>query len=172
MHRPLIPLLLSYLSGLITGYYISIPRAALLSLILLLLLLYIITITIKKTRLSFYLPFIIFNLLGILFLSSTLSSPLPPDHITHHITKEKVVLEGILYKPPEISLEKTKLYLKIGKIIRNDNIINVNGYLLVTVKGLLNIFNYGDRIRFSARIRHPRNFNNPGGFDYRTYLAL
>jgi len=172
MHRPLIPILVSYLFGLITGYYISIPRTALLSLILLLLLLYSITITIKKTKLSFYLPLLIFNLLGILFLRSTLSPPLPPDHITHHITEEKVVVEGILYKSPEISLERTKLYLKAEKIIKNEYYINVNGYLLLTAKDLLNIFNYGDRIRFSARIRHPRNFNNPGGFDYRTYLAL
>lgn len=30
---------------------------------------------------------------------------------------------------------------------------------------------YGTRIRFLARIRPPRNFNNPGSFDYRGYLA-
>jgi competence protein ComEC len=30
--------------------------------------------------------------------------------------------------------------------------------------------NYGDRVRFSARLRPPRNFRNPGAFDYEGYL--
>jgi len=32
-------------------------------------------------------------------------------------------------------------------------------------------FRYGDRLRLSARIKLPRNFRNPGAFDYRAYLA-
>jgi competence protein ComEC len=30
---------------------------------------------------------------------------------------------------------------------------------------------YGDRIRFYAKLRRPRNFRNPGAFDYENYLA-
>jgi competence protein ComEC len=33
------------------------------------------------------------------------------------------------------------------------------------------IFHYGDRIHFSAKLRLPRNFRNPGAFDYQGYLA-
>ncbi len=33
------------------------------------------------------------------------------------------------------------------------------------------VFHYGDRLRFSAKLRTPRNFRNPGAFDYRAYLA-
>ena len=33
------------------------------------------------------------------------------------------------------------------------------------------IFHYGERLRFSAKLRLPRNFRNPGAFDYRAYLA-
>jgi competence protein ComEC len=32
-------------------------------------------------------------------------------------------------------------------------------------------FHYGERIRFSAKLRRPRNFRNPGAFDYEEYLA-
>lgn len=172
MHRPLIPILLSYLSGLILGYYISIPQVILLSSILVSLFLFIITITIKKQRLSLILSIIIFNLLGILFLNSCLSPHLPSNHIVNYVAEEKMVLEGILYKPPELSLNKTRLYLLMDKIVETDKIIPLNGYLLLTVKEKLKYFNYGDKVRFSARIRYPRNFNNPGGFDYHTYLAL
>jgi len=33
------------------------------------------------------------------------------------------------------------------------------------------VFGYGDRIRFTAKLRLPRNFRNPGAFDYQGYLA-
>jgi competence protein ComEC len=33
------------------------------------------------------------------------------------------------------------------------------------------ILHYGDRIRFSAKLKLPRNFRNPGAFDYQSYLA-
>ncbi len=35
----------------------------------------------------------------------------------------------------------------------------------------LPVFHYGDRIQFSAKLRLPHNFRNPGAFDYREYLA-
>jgi len=172
MHRPLLPILLSYLFGLTIGFYITIPRLILLSLIFVLLFLFIITIIIKKKGLTPILSIIIFNLLGILFLNSSLSPHLPPNHISNYITEKKIVLEGILYKPPELSLDKTRLYLLMEKIIKKDKIIPINGKLLLIVKDNLEVFNYGDRLRFLTRIRYPRNFNNPGRFDYRTYLAL
>ncbi|MFZ1142446.1 MAG: ComEC/Rec2 family competence protein [Candidatus Sulfotelmatobacter sp.] len=33
------------------------------------------------------------------------------------------------------------------------------------------VFYYGERLRFSAKLKTPRNFRNPGAFDYRGYLA-
>lgn len=33
------------------------------------------------------------------------------------------------------------------------------------------VFHYGERLRFTAKLRGPRNFRNPGAFDYRGYLA-
>ena len=33
------------------------------------------------------------------------------------------------------------------------------------------VFHYGDRLRFSAKLKRPRNFRNPGAFDYQGYLA-
>ncbi len=35
----------------------------------------------------------------------------------------------------------------------------------------LSPFHYGDRLRFIARLKLPRNFRNPGAFDYQGYLA-
>src|SRR5579864_9171942 len=35
----------------------------------------------------------------------------------------------------------------------------------------MRIFHYGERLRFAAKLRPPRNFRNPGAFDYQGYLA-
>ncbi|HET6177852.1 MAG TPA: ComEC family competence protein [Candidatus Sulfotelmatobacter sp.] len=40
-----------------------------------------------------------------------------------------------------------------------------------TASTLMPVFHYGDRIRFSAKLKPPRNFRNPGSFDYEGYLA-
>ena len=37
--------------------------------------------------------------------------------------------------------------------------------------GPVRLFRYGERIRFPTRLFHPRNFRNPGAFDYSSYLA-
>jgi competence protein ComEC len=38
--------------------------------------------------------------------------------------------------------------------------------------GSVRIFRYGDRLRCTAKLRLPRNFRNPGAFDYEGYLAI
>ncbi len=35
----------------------------------------------------------------------------------------------------------------------------------------MRLFRYGERLRFPAKLSPPRNFGNPGAFDYRGYLA-
>jgi competence protein ComEC len=35
----------------------------------------------------------------------------------------------------------------------------------------MRVFRYGERLRFRAKLRAPRNFRNPGAFDYEGYLA-
>lgn len=40
-----------------------------------------------------------------------------------------------------------------------------------TAASLTQTFHYGDRIRFSTKLKPPRNFRNPGAFDYEEYLA-
>ncbi len=44
-------------------------------------------------------------------------------------------------------------------------------YSAVNSQVPMRLYRYGQRLRFSARLRPPRNFANPGAFDYRGYLA-
>jgi competence protein ComEC len=54
---------------------------------------------------------------------------------------------------------------------RNDAAAEQNPAATVRSKAPRRVFHYGDRIRFSAKLKLPRNFRNPGAFDYRGYLA-
>ncbi|MFQ5904350.1 MAG: DNA internalization-related competence protein ComEC/Rec2, partial [Candidatus Binatia bacterium] len=45
------------------------------------------------------------------------------------------------------------------------------GNVLVTVKREKAEWHYGDRLRFRLKVRSPRSYGNPGGFDYEAYLA-
>jgi competence protein ComEC len=38
-------------------------------------------------------------------------------------------------------------------------------------RGAMRVFHYGERIHAIAKLRRPRNFRNPGAFDYEDYLA-
>jgi competence protein ComEC len=43
--------------------------------------------------------------------------------------------------------------------------------LIPSNSGPMRLLHYGERIRFSTRLKPPRNFRNPGAFDYQSYLA-
>jgi competence protein ComEC len=44
-------------------------------------------------------------------------------------------------------------------------------YAIPSKTPMPDLYHYGDRIRFSAKLKLPQNFRNPGAFDYRAYLA-
>lgn len=56
------------------------------------------------------------------------------------------------------------------KIILAKEIRSVNVNLLVRIYGYKGGLKVGERIRFPARLREFKNFNNPGRFDYRFYM--
>ncbi len=47
----------------------------------------------------------------------------------------------------------------------------VNEYEEEGAPAPIRLFQYGERLRFPAKLSPPRNFGNPGAFDYRGYLA-
>jgi competence protein ComEC len=52
-----------------------------------------------------------------------------------------------------------------------NNSAAINGRIMLSIKEAHTLFRYGDRVRFFGTFRVPRNFQNPGGFDYVGYLA-
>ncbi len=167
----LYPILLAYLLGVALASYLSLSRSLLPAIMVALFLCVLFSMTGSKKAASTFFWVGAFFWFGILALEVQLQPPFPNDDVTRFAGRKRVVVEGILTRPSERSLERTKLYVTAQVLIRNEGGTKVTGTILVSLPDLEVPLNYGDRVRFSASLRRPTNFNNPGGFDYRRYLA-
>ncbi len=99
--------------------------------------------------------------------------------VTAHVTKEGTLQEdgpGSVHQRIEVETEQ---------ITRGNENFAVNSGLRISVYGQrsksesgqdasappMRLFQYGERLRFPARISPPRNYRNPGAFDYQGYLS-
>jgi competence protein ComEC len=171
LHVPLIPIVIAYIVGLATGEYLDIPRTVLYVTIIGLILLSGVSNFRSWPRLRTSAILVLFFSLGIVLIALHLRPHFPLNHVFHYAGKGRVNVEGLLCRTPVASPPRTKLYLRVERIYLPDGLINARGNLLITVKEYGGNLRYGDRIRFICRLSHPRNFNNPGAFDYRRFLA-
>ncbi len=79
--------------------------------------------------------------------------------------REIVTLGGCVVEPPAISGERERFLLELAPKARAQ-------VTLYTKEGeALPPLHYGQNIEVDARVRRPRNYGNPGDFDYRRFLA-
>lgn len=80
-------------------------------------------------------------------------------------------LEGYITAPPRVMDRKSRFILSVTARVGEDGRHLQRGAVLLTVRNSGEDFAYGDYLRFTARLKKPRNFKNPGGFDYERYLG-
>jgi competence protein ComEC len=107
---------------------------------------------------------------GTLLIRLSLYPPLPAHHISRIPDRNMVQLTGTIYLPPQRYAEETVLYLMAEGISRGESIIPVTGRVRITLRDPSVSMRYGYRIRLQAKLYQPRNFLNPGSFDYAGYL--
>ena len=91
-------------------------------------------------------------------------TPGPPPEIDA-TARETVIVGGCVVEPPAISGERERFLLELDRNARAQ-------VTLYTKPGeTLPYLRYGQNIELDGKIRRPRNFGNPGAFDYVTYLA-
>ncbi len=172
MQQPIIPLLIFLISGLVTGYLVEIPGfvAIILSLASLTGLLF----SLIKKRKVFLFSFIGLSLFffGILNINLYLHPKATEKNISQFIGTEKIAIEGVICKNPEVSPHKIDLIVATKRIINGDTYIPTNENILLSVRLKNRTFKYGDYIRVKVRLRVPHSFNNPGGFDYKMFLLF
>lgn len=106
-------------------------------------------------------------LLGLFFageLVALVHRPGPPPELDVE-DREIVILGGCVVEPPAISGERERFLLELAPQARAQ-------VTLYTKEGeSLPPLRYGQNIEVDARVRKPRNYGNPGDFDYRRFLA-
>ena len=106
-------------------------------------------------------------LLGLFFagaLDSRVHTPGPPPEIDAS-GREVVIVGGCVVEPPAISGERERFILELDRDARAE-------VTLYTKPGeTLPALRYGQNLELDGKVRPPRNFGNPGAFDFRNYLA-
>jgi competence protein ComEC len=93
-----------------------------------------------------------------------------PVEITAHVTREGRLREA---SPDEIrqslDVETEQIVLDNGTRIPAHSGVRLGIY--AAAASPIHLFHYGERIRLPVKLKLPRNFRNPGAFDYQGYLA-
>jgi competence protein ComEC len=118
------------------------------------------------------LPLVLFFLLGYWSLQGWVAPTLPPHHVTHFIDGKPWHIMGTVEGPPQEDLERTGFILKVESITRKQLCYNVIGSIRITVLGKGLHLRSGDRVACLAKLKEIGNFNNPGGFNYKRYMAF
>jgi competence protein ComEC len=169
MKKPLFPLLAAMMAGIVIGNVIYIPNNLLL-IGLLFTFVTLLPLSLKKWKgLRMVFLMVSFLLLGVLNINFYLYQDQGLNHIIHYITKESIVVEGVISENPEVSPDKTEITVYATRIIRDNKNIPAEGLILLSVRDP-QFFKYGDYVRFRTKLKLPHNFRNPGGFDYEKHL--
>ncbi len=96
----------------------------------------------------------------------------PEHHIWNHLQGgQRAVVVGWLEETPAVFKDKVRYRVRLEQIAYTGSPITVTGTARITLYQTENRFRIGDRLRFNRiKLKRPRNFKNPGRFDYVHYM--
>lgn len=165
--RPLVPAVCATIAGILFGHWVlkEVSLSVFLLPSVILLCLGATFLIQPRTRTVWLVA--MFSLVGI---NSYMNSP-TLTRLPHGFDKaERITVEGTIYSPPRLGLNTASLYLHAEKIFLPHEIRSVKIDIVVKIYKYRGDLRVGQRIRFPAKLREFRNFNNPGGFDYRFFM--
>jgi competence protein ComEC len=168
--RPFIPLLIAFICGILlgsasVGFEIWVVTVVIVCAGFCLL-------QIWRLKCAFNVPFLLFVALGYLAIQPWIFPRYPANHIIHYADTQRWDIVGHISTRPRQNNNRFRFDVRVASLHRNHQSLVVTGKLRVTVIGDVPNLAAGDMIRFTSHIRAINNFKNPGGFDYKRYLAL
>jgi competence protein ComEC len=171
MQRPLLPLLIAVMAGISSGYVLEIQRFWLTAGLILGLVATLVSVWKGLKYLIMPAAMIVLFVLSILNVNLYLYEKPGPAHIVHHAGPDPLTVEGLISAPPQVFPDKIQLIVSAQRLRTHDAVIPVNGKILLNCV-TDEPFRYGQIIRFKTKLKIPRSFHNPGGFDYERYLRF
>lgn len=170
VRRPLFQLLFSFCGGILLGRYLF-PEPVIFFFILTVFFSVLLFFFLVQGRESWSLLLLVFLLIGILA-SSTIPNPnQPPGTIQELLQRKKVILTGTITHSLQRSPTSSKMLLSLSSYKEGEGWQSVSGNLLLNIRNCQKQWPVGQKLVGRVRIRPIRNFNNPGAFNYRQYLA-
>ena len=101
---------------------------------------------------------------------------LPPDHISRSVIPSRrgprVLIKGTLIADPAQKPNRTEIIIEADSLGICAPLSPARGKVLIPLKGLKDCpLRYGDRVLATGVLTSPAGPGNPGGFDYREWLA-
>jgi competence protein ComEC len=94
------------------------------------------------------------------------------NHLGSVMTEgSQLYLEGVLNQEPERLARRSRWVVRSERIWHPTGAQEITGHLLISVRDTRRDWRHGDRVRLWIRPLIPRAIENPGGFDYRSFLA-
>jgi competence protein ComEC len=166
--RPLIPILLCFVGGILFGHIAfpcDPPFVLLISLLLAFFLLFSLFI---PSRFKFPCFLVLFFLAGTdLDLNQHQPSELLPLAERH----ARVTIEGTVLEPPKMMTDMARVVVWVDRLLFEGKESKVQEKLIMTIYGHTQPSSPGDKIRFQAKLRPFKNFNNPGRYDYELAMS-
>lgn len=129
-------------------------------------------ISVWRRQATRWTPLILFAALGYTSIQPWLSPNLSSDHIDFFSDETRWQISGVVGSHPRDFKYHKRFILLADRLTYNGTSYPVHGKIQVSVRGRGPEIAKGDRVVFSSRLRQPRNFNNPGSFNYQRYMAF
>jgi len=168
--RPLIPLLLSLICGILLGIHFT--RYAIWLWAGAFACAGFVLFGLHRKEPAAIAPLIFFVLLGWYSIQPWMSPRFPPNHLVHYADTRRWQVTGRVADLTRPAPDRIRLDLQVASLGHDDQIQPVVGKLRVTVTGEVPALGIGDGISFESRIRSITNFKNPGSFDYQRFMAF
>lgn len=108
--------------------------------------------------------------IGMLQADALLNPRFEPDHIVH-AAGHMVEITGQVRDCVRDAGGRTRLTLEVNSVTGDGDPRPACGRVLATIAQAASPWQPGDRAQATVRLRRPRNFGNPGEFDYEAFLA-
>ena len=96
---------------------------------------------------------------------------LPPHHVAHLELPAHTTLVARVVTPPERRRRQTVLVVEAEQVAEAGVLRPAEGRVRLAVRRPARRWQYGDRLRATTTLRLPRNFENPGHFDWVGHLV-
>ncbi|HLC20640.1 MAG TPA: DNA internalization-related competence protein ComEC/Rec2, partial [Candidatus Methylomirabilis sp.] len=182
MRRPLVPPVVMFLSGIAAARLVVLPAPVWLVGGLLAAGLALLCAAYRRQfAATIFLLLLLFSIgAGRLEVELRLLPPHHVDRLPEHVLESPLLIEGVIASPSdplageargiEGDAGLVRVILDLRTIWLEGNELDVTGRARLTLLRPEIVPAYGDRVRGLFRLRRPRGYVNPGGFDYPLYL--